>query len=76
MLNLLEDYDFYKRLAEILPSLFVKSVISNHVNENIVVITPGLVKATIKFIYNLTILSKEEVICSLQEGGLIKLIFR
>lgn len=83
MLNLLEDYDFYKQLKGILSNLYLKSVITNDLIESsarndakMILITPGLVRGITKFVYNLTVLSKEDVICNLQENGLIKLFFR
>lgn len=79
----MEDYDFYKQLKGILSYLYLKSVITNDFiesnsrnEEKIPIVTPGLVRAITKFVYNLTVLCKEEVICNLQEIGLIKLFFR
>lgn len=78
MLNLLEDYDFYRQLKEILSHLSVKSVIANDplVGNEKVIITPGLIRAIVKFLCNLTTLSKEDTMCCLQENGLIKQLFR
>lgn len=71
-MNLLEDYDFYKQLKEILTNLFLKSAVTN----NNFISTPALIKAVATFLCNLTALSKEDVISNLQEAGLIKQLFR
>lgn len=79
ILNLLEDYDFYKRLKSILPHLFLKSTLNGEFpesEESLTFVTPGFVRAITKFICNLMALSSEDVLASLQENELIKLFFR
>lgn len=73
-MNLLEDYDFYKQLKEILPNLFLKSVLTKSYYNFIT--TPALLKSIAKFLCNLTVLSKDDIISSLQEAGLIKQFFK
>lgn len=79
ILYLLEDLGFYEKAKNILDNLYIPPLLETGCEERVKtpgICTPSLIKNVAVFIYNLYLLAEDKISESLQEFGLVKLLFR